>query len=801
MSFEPRKYKDIFDDMRGRTTVVTDFEVGSVTRTLMESFAYEIALLYEKMNLVYLSAYVDTAEGQQLDNVVAILGVQRGLPDFAEGTVAFLRDVGNQRIEIPLGTLVSTEDAPDSPKKVYQTQEAKTLPADHTSVDVKVQAVNRGEDEVTPAEAITVMPRPLPGIKSVINRGATIFTGKRRETDDELRKRAKNALISSGKASVLAIENALLSQPAVKDVKVDETFRNARGTVHLHRAEPSEPVRVPKGTRLTAIAGSESKSFTTTTMVKMEAGATDIDVSVEAVLEGEAGEMAAGATWTIDGNGDLAGVTATNAESIVLGQFGVVDVTVDGVDLTDPAEAARIRQEIDRVRAAGIFVRLAQTTRIDVDAVFRVELAPELALSGDERLALEGRVQAVIVKYIDELRMGQPILFAQIVKAVLSVDGVVDLADFAVTTRKPDAGGAVVFQFVPADKRIEIEDAEKLNPGHVCVASEVKPLPVDIEVKAASGSLTAGLLGALQGALAAYFASLKVGDAVDRGAVTAAIAGAGVTLDGDLLSLSAEPWCAREPAEDANVVVSFVEQPQLGAVFAYHDFLDITGALALTLPPSMTGSEKQAVRLAVQSGIERYLDGLAPEADVVLDDLVDIATSVDRVLDADVDRRDFRVAVNGAPLPARITADKLNVEAFEKARLDRFCITGDVEVVTVAVTSVAIELLLPTGASADGPTAAIKLALRNTINNYLAGAVPGDDVVFDDLRGALDNAVPGVNYNLTALALTATSAGDGREQATSLASGADLHVRSVEVATMAPITDDDITVTVTEIAT
>ncbi|MGV2388059.1 MAG UNVERIFIED_CONTAM: hypothetical protein LVR29_06220 [Microcystis novacekii LVE1205-3] len=63
MTFEPKKFNQVFEDMRQRT-VLTDFEVGSVARTVYESFAYEIALLYEKMRLVYLSAYVDTAEGQ-----------------------------------------------------------------------------------------------------------------------------------------------------------------------------------------------------------------------------------------------------------------------------------------------------------------------------------------------------------------------------------------------------------------------------------------------------------------------------------------------------------------------------------------------------------------------------------------------------------------------------------------------------------------------------------------------------------------------------------------------------------------
>ena len=246
MTFEPKKFDEVFEDMRQRTSVVTDFEVGSVTRTIYESFAYELALLYEKMRLVYLSAYVDTAQGQQLDMVVSILGIERGLPDFATGEIAFERDVGKGAIDIPIGTLVATEDTPELPKKVYQTSESKLLPPEQTTVEVRIQAVNRGEGEVTDADTLVVMPRPIPGIKAVINQEATQFTGKRRETDEELRNRAKNVLISSGKASIIAIENALLVLPGVKDVKVKENFNFARGQVRLQRGAQTGDINISK---------------------------------------------------------------------------------------------------------------------------------------------------------------------------------------------------------------------------------------------------------------------------------------------------------------------------------------------------------------------------------------------------------------------------------------------------------------------------------------------------------------------------------------------------------------------------
>lgn len=218
--------------MKERSPVVSDFEVGSVARTLYESFSYELALLYEKMDKVYLSGFVDTAEGVHLEQVVAVLGISRGLPDFATGTVEFLRDLGKEDITIPPGTLVATEETSNEEKKVYQTIEEKILAKSESQVSVRIQALNRGELCATGKETIVVMPRPISGVKSVINHDALEFSGKRQETDAELRERAKSMLISSGKATSVTIENAVLALPGIKGVMLKE---------HVEGEEEAQP--------------------------------------------------------------------------------------------------------------------------------------------------------------------------------------------------------------------------------------------------------------------------------------------------------------------------------------------------------------------------------------------------------------------------------------------------------------------------------------------------------------------------------------------------------------------------------
>ncbi|RLT44684.1 MAG: hypothetical protein DWI57_02730 [Chloroflexi bacterium] len=218
-------YTRLEREARRRTPQLTDFQEGSVVRSLFESFAVEMAVLYEQMDLVYQAGFIDSAEGASLDRVVAVLGIRRNEPDFATGVVTFTRDAGSyEALTIPIGTLVTTkeDESQQPPKKAYTTVEAARLSIGENSVDVKVQAEARGRQMAADADTVVVMPRPVPGIKVVNNARAIRFLGRDREDDVALRQRAKQALLASGRASHTAIENALLSLPGVRGVRIQE---------------------------------------------------------------------------------------------------------------------------------------------------------------------------------------------------------------------------------------------------------------------------------------------------------------------------------------------------------------------------------------------------------------------------------------------------------------------------------------------------------------------------------------------------------------------------------------------------
>jgi uncharacterized phage protein gp47/JayE len=369
MAFDKPGFRDLYaaleTDLRRRAPALTDWEEGSVVRSLFESFAYEMALLYEQMQSVYDAGYVDTATGPNLDRVVAVLGITRNEPDFATGVVTFERDPGaTAAVTIPAGTLVTTAEQ-DAARKAYQTIEDAVLAPGQTAASAKVQAGERGAAMTADSGTVTVMPRPVPGVKTVRNARPIRFLGRERETDDELRVRAKNALLASGRASATSIENALLGLPGVRGVRVVEKFPTVR--VQDAAGEP---------------------------------------------LSGEplSGEPAA----------------ANGADTL---DRGVVKVFVDGLTADN---APRLQERVDEVRAAGVFVLMEPAVPISVEAVLRIQ--PDPRVRGEELAKLEAQVADAVVRALDRQRMGEPLLFSQLTREVLGVDGVTDLADFRIFT-------------------------------------------------------------------------------------------------------------------------------------------------------------------------------------------------------------------------------------------------------------------------------------------------------------------------------------------------------------------------------
>jgi uncharacterized phage protein gp47/JayE len=232
---------------------LTDLNVGSVTRTIVETIARELATTYQHLDFIYRSAFLQTAEGDPLDKVVALVGVSRLPTGHPVAKMRFGRQPGVAgSITIPSGTPV-TDDGGNR----YLTLADVTMEPNETTREVLAGGETAGTAEVEEG-ALNRLEVVIAGISSVTNiQPARRLTAP--ETDDELRRRARNALHGELRGTTDALKFGLRSVPGVKDVVVEEAPNGVAGEVRLQIAysdpTPETKARVAQRIRELRAAG------------------------------------------------------------------------------------------------------------------------------------------------------------------------------------------------------------------------------------------------------------------------------------------------------------------------------------------------------------------------------------------------------------------------------------------------------------------------------------------------------------------------------------------------------------------
>ncbi|HSD80660.1 MAG TPA: hypothetical protein VLB47_08365, partial [Solirubrobacteraceae bacterium] len=216
---------------------VNDLNVGSVVRTLLETVARELAETYQHLDHVYRSAFLETAEGDSLDNVVALVGVRRLAPGHPVVRVRFERGGGGAagRVTVPVGTAVT-----DATGARYLTVAELTLEAGEPSREV----LAAGESAATPLVDAGALDRPevvLAGIDRAFNPEPSRAAAAP-ETDEELRRRARGALHGVARGTLDALYFGVRSVPGVKDLEIVEAPNGVYGEVAVTVAyeDPSD---------------------------------------------------------------------------------------------------------------------------------------------------------------------------------------------------------------------------------------------------------------------------------------------------------------------------------------------------------------------------------------------------------------------------------------------------------------------------------------------------------------------------------------------------------------------------------
>ncbi|WP_223645789.1 baseplate J/gp47 family protein [Corallococcus sp. EGB] len=224
---EETSFSAIVDRLLSNLGPGSDTNAGSMARTLAEAYGREMATFYAMLELAHRSGYLDTAEGAALDNVVAVLGLQRARAGRLTGEVELSRAApAPEDIGIPAGRQVTGVSADSKPLPLFETMEEATLRRGETRVVIRVQEIRDDSEASKQAPPVinpfrlTMMPRPVLGIEAVTN-PAPLRRGSEDETDESLRARARTALRDGEKGTVEAIA-AAVRQQGVQQVTVRE---------------------------------------------------------------------------------------------------------------------------------------------------------------------------------------------------------------------------------------------------------------------------------------------------------------------------------------------------------------------------------------------------------------------------------------------------------------------------------------------------------------------------------------------------------------------------------------------------
>lgn len=214
--FRRPTYDELINDMEidARSKFGQDVNTSprSVLGILLRIFAWFLSKVWNDTEDVYNSAYVNTAEGVQLDRLGPYVGIQRNLATWATGSIQI---IGTAGFTVLSGFKVLTET-----EILYETVEDIILDSSGKG-EGEIRAINPGTGGNVAANSITIPLNPDENIINITNPTAT-SGGLNKETDPEFRQRFAMSTAGGGAATIDAIRSALLRIPGVRAATVIE---------------------------------------------------------------------------------------------------------------------------------------------------------------------------------------------------------------------------------------------------------------------------------------------------------------------------------------------------------------------------------------------------------------------------------------------------------------------------------------------------------------------------------------------------------------------------------------------------
>lgn len=311
--------REMLDFLAGSASALTDFNVGSATRSLMEGVALVLAELHFLGQQLIGRFFVSTATGQWLDMRGAEYAIPRVVATPTLRDLVVSHGAGAPAVAIPVGWRAATLPGATIPV-TYQAILPATLPAGAASVVVEVISLSAGAETAIPdGTPLQQIGTPLPGIEAIAT--ATVeVAGTDREPDDPYRQR------------ILTFMRSPVGPGSVSDYEAEviNAFEGQVGSVYI------EPQWDGPGTVRVLILGPDNTIPSPTLVAQVQAhldawapiGAS-VTVQIPAIIHVDvrgALTVAAGYTWA-EALANASAAVVTHLDGLDVGE----DVLLAGV--------------------------------------------------------------------------------------------------------------------------------------------------------------------------------------------------------------------------------------------------------------------------------------------------------------------------------------------------------------------------------------------------------------------------------------------------------------------------------------
>ncbi len=263
----------------------------------------------------------------------------------------------------------------EPPVARFATTVDTTLHRGSLSAEISIQAATSGPDGVVPARGISVIHRPILGITSVLNPQATQLGGPN-ESDEMLRARVQRALESAASATRGALVGALATLPGVREKDV----------------LIQEDYLLRPGVLIVSVAA------------------------------------------------ELDRASCVRALDLIEQHRPAGIRVIHRLDCTDPPEtllpgANEFEEEFD-----DLYDSLEAAEDLYVPVVAKAILVPASAnLTADARTAMRQAGDAAIIAAVEEVGVGEPLVYNRLIAALMGIDGVQDAALELLPKERPTA--------------------------------------------------------------------------------------------------------------------------------------------------------------------------------------------------------------------------------------------------------------------------------------------------------------------------------------------------------------------------